>query len=120
MQCADLKEYIGLPSKKAIYAILVSAVEELNRRKLISLVGALIDWRAIEFFPKESKSLSNDLYELAKLCEGFSGRVIRRLPFLAFTKLKQQVTASIPHFLEALKGAILDEIASRERLGLKN
>jgi hypothetical protein len=68
--------------------MLCSTVRELIRCKLITPEVTLIDWRAIELFSQSTDednevSPSDRLFDLAGACVGFSGRTIRKLPFLA-------------------------------------
>ncbi|RUP52415.1 P-loop containing nucleoside triphosphate hydrolase protein [Jimgerdemannia flammicorona] len=89
---ADIKQYIALPSQKAIYSILATCLKELIR---VGIVGAaeqsgstkslshqciqplchdqLVDWRTIELFqhnPEEHASPSRRLFAIAKSCVG--------------------------------------------------
>ncbi|KAJ3109069.1 Pachytene checkpoint protein 2 [Phlyctochytrium planicorne] len=116
---ADLKQYIGYPSKNAIYAMLCSTVDELMRCGLIFPAFTLIDWRAIELFSRETdaSNLSHDLYEISGVCAGFSGRVIRKLPFLAHAVYLQTKTAVSPEkFMDALRKTVVDEVRNRSLL----
>ncbi|KAI8855005.1 P-loop containing nucleoside triphosphate hydrolase protein [Chytridium lagenaria] len=110
---ADLKQYIGYPSKNAVYAMLCSTVEELMRRQLIHPSCSLIDWRAIDIFSRDTDtaSISHDLYHIAEMCRDFSGRTIRKLPFLTYAIYLQTKTAiTAPKFLEALKMVVEGEL----------
>ncbi|KAJ3217187.1 Pachytene checkpoint protein 2 [Dinochytrium kinnereticum] len=94
---ADLKQYI----------------EELMRRGLVSPSCSLIDWRAIDIFSRDTdpSSISHMLYDLAGLCAGFSGRTIRKLPFLAHAvHLKTSQSVSPVKFIDALRQAIEGEL----------
>ena len=69
---ADLKLYIGNPSSRARKSILTSALNEMLSKSILS------------GFP-----LSGGEFQLQHICdllEGSSGRFLRKLPFLAFTK----------------------------------
>ncbi|KAI9352314.1 Trip13 protein [Zopfochytrium polystomum] len=116
---ADMKQYIGLPSKKVIYAILSSIINELARCGLIQSSGNLIDWRGIELFAREDiiVSPSDRLYFLSGKSVGFSGRTIRKLPFLAHAlHMRGGQEATLVTFLDALEAAIDDEFKNRSEM----
>ncbi|KAI7819797.1 P-loop containing nucleoside triphosphate hydrolase protein [Gamsiella multidivaricata] len=79
---ADIKLHIGLPSQQAIYSILYSSIKELERAAIIqSQVSPMIIYN----FEGEQiqVAVSRKLYDIAGLALGMSGRIIRKLPFLA-------------------------------------
>ena len=80
-----MKQYIGLPSKKVVYALFSSVVGELTRCGMISDNSSLIDWRGIELFAQEGKAMtvSDRIYQISGKCVGFSGRTLRKLPFVS-------------------------------------
>lgn len=116
---ADLKQYIGLPSKKVVYALFSSVVGELTRCGMISDNSSLIDWRGIELFAQEGKAMtvSDRLYQISGKCVGFSGRTLRKLPFLAHASyIKSFSSIKLSQFLDALECAIADEHKGRAQL----
>ncbi|EIE24011.1 AAA-domain-containing protein [Coccomyxa subellipsoidea C-169] len=70
---ADIKAYVGPPGAQARYEILRSCVLELHR------VGILAKDQA-------QQDASTALLEAAAACAGFSGRMLRKLPFLAHAR----------------------------------
>ncbi|KAJ3036167.1 Pachytene checkpoint protein 2 [Rhizophlyctis rosea] len=116
---ADIKQYIGNPTQKAIYAILESCLQELMRCGLITPPQALRDWREVELFARISKdeTPSGRLFATAAACfrEGFSGRTLRKLPFVAHAFfLSQSVTSTLEEYLAALQAAVENEKSNRE------
>ncbi|KAI9228546.1 MAG: P-loop containing nucleoside triphosphate hydrolase protein [Piptocephalis tieghemiana] len=105
----DLKEYIGYPSISAIRTILSSTIEEMIRKDIL--------------LPPPSANLltavSNDsLIPLAEKCQGWSGRTLRRLPFLALGLFPSPMTSKIPldQWLRALHQVSEEERAREARL----
>jgi SpoVK/Ycf46/Vps4 family AAA+-type ATPase len=91
---ADIKQYIGPPGPRVRYDILRTCLDELMRvgivTPFIQLQSSLDAQRAHE----KASSLSNEdstaavslkLYACAVAADGFSGRALRKLPFLAHT-----------------------------------
>ncbi|KAI8604789.1 pachytene checkpoint protein 2 [Dissophora ornata] len=110
---ADIKMYIGLPSQKAIYSILKSSLEELQRAGIIQP-----QLYAHTQPDMESPWLSADhrLYTIAGFAEGMSGRTIRKLPFLAHAGYIQSAATTMDVFLTALQRTVQDEQASNRQL----
>lgn len=107
---ADMKQYIGTPSKMARYMIFKSCINELSDKGIIETVYDLLDYDKLliisedainSTFPNTSKLLNSAL-----LSEGLSGRILRRLPFLAFVYRKLIVPTPFPEFISALDFAI--------------
>lgn len=93
---ADLKIKVGLPSQRAIYQILKATVEELIRCELIET--------NLKYFDDCSGILnesSKQLFNIAGLMHGFSGRKLSKQGFLAFTRLGKQ-KCSLDEFLKSL------------------
>ncbi|KAI8871601.1 AAA-domain-containing protein, partial [Ramicandelaber brevisporus] len=78
---ADIKQYIGPPSARAIYAILVSCIQELAKRGIINDNVEFEDSRNVQDWMLSDES--RILKSLAERCVGMSGRTLRRLPFIA-------------------------------------
>ncbi|KAG0318094.1 Pachytene checkpoint protein 2, partial [Dissophora globulifera] len=70
---ADIKLRIGLPSRNAIDSLLESSIRELQR------VGIIQPFTA----PEDELGLRRELYAIANLATGMSGRTVRKLCFLA-------------------------------------
>ncbi|KAG0352591.1 Pachytene checkpoint protein 2 [Gamsiella multidivaricata] len=124
---ADIKLHIGLPSQQAIYSILYSSIKELERAAIIQSQGLdLWDWRRIRLYalmPSYSfegeqiqVAVSRKLYDIAGLALGMSGRIIRKLPFLAHAGYIQSPTTRLDIFLNALHRVVQDEQSSSVRL----
>ena len=107
---ADIKQYIGPPSKMARYMILKSCISELSEKGIIEPIYDLLDLD--KMFMLSEKSIENTFPNTAKLlnsaylAEGLSGRVLRRLPFLAFIYKKLSFPAPFSEFIVALDIAI--------------
>lgn len=116
---ADLKLYIGYPSKWAVYEILRSCVEELIRCNLV--IGSKNDLFEAEIFKKVSTDThdgmaimadvihrSKELLEVATTCVGLSGRTLRKLPFLTSTRFIDKSCPTVSKFLIAMKEVVLN------------
>jgi SpoVK/Ycf46/Vps4 family AAA+-type ATPase len=76
---ADLKFIIKQPSLKGIYKIYMTCINELIKKNLIP---------KINFSCVNEKFTFNKLiFKLCKESDGLSGRLLRKLPFLAYCKL---------------------------------
>ncbi|XP_024522011.1 pachytene checkpoint protein 2 homolog [Selaginella moellendorffii] len=115
---ADIKAYIGPPTLEARYEILRSCMKELERTGLISSSanGSISETFVSYDTLLQSMNcsmpdiLSNSLLQTAEAAEGLSGRVLRKLPFLAYAGMALETKVDTHHFLVALK-----EAAQRER-----
>ncbi|XP_045112640.1 pachytene checkpoint protein 2 homolog [Portunus trituberculatus] len=84
---ADIKEYIGFPSRAAVYMIYLSCVAELQRTGILADSETLFSYRELEtmnMIVNEATKLSMKLLEIAGKSEGLSGRTLRKLTFLAY------------------------------------
>ena len=123
---ADIKQYIGNPSKDAIYRILQSCVQELMRLDLVSPPQPLLEERALHltgFVENEATALSLSLYRLAQTCEGISGRGLRKLPLLAFSSLLESrqggtdaLSVGAAEFIQSLELVARQQFKEREDL----
>uniref|UniRef100_A0A7N9IC68 Pachytene checkpoint protein 2 homolog n=1 Tax=Macaca fascicularis TaxID=9541 RepID=A0A7N9IC68_MACFA len=83
---ADIKQYIGPPSAAAIFKIYLSCLEELMKCQIIYPRQQLLTLRELEmigFIENNVSKLSLLLNEISRKSKGLSGRVLRKLPFLA-------------------------------------
>lgn len=99
---ADIKQFIGLPSKPAAYEIHSSMLKELMR------VGIL---RYDDILPFDQLSGVEKLASLAAQSKGLSGRTIRKLPFLALSSVIEkrehlQYPISIDEFIDDMFKAV--------------
>ncbi|PWO00180.1 AAA-domain-containing protein [Tilletiopsis washingtonensis] len=118
---ADIKAYVGLPPPQAVYWILASCLSELMRVRLVEPLE-MLDWRSAASLRQEganvqsdgtalsaSRSASLKLWDLSVLCEGTSGRTLRRLPILAHSRyLGGSGVTSCDAWLDAMHRAVTD------------
>ncbi|XP_019871347.2 pachytene checkpoint protein 2 homolog [Aethina tumida] len=112
---ADIKQYLGLPTSKAIYKIYHSCLCELIKTKIIQNDAELLD--TTEFFLIDLEKLSGinlKLWEICKMSEGLSGRSLRKVPFIADALFTKRSFSPLSEFLSAMKKAIEMEHASRQ------
>ena len=121
---ADIKQYVGPPSQGAIYQILHSCIVELVRTSLVGVQGGqVVSLRELKLAGWESGPAtlhSLQLWDIAGLCAGMSGRTIRKMAFLAlalFSGVAETRTLSMDAFLCSLKEAVHKQIKDREELG---
>ncbi|XP_035147744.1 pachytene checkpoint protein 2 homolog isoform X1 [Callithrix jacchus] len=116
---ADIKQYIGLPSAAAIFKIYLSCLEELMKCQIIYPRQQLLTLRELEmigFIENNVSALSLLLSEISRKSEGLSGRVLRKLPFLAHALYIQAPTVTIEGFLQALSLAVDKQFEERKKL----
>ncbi|XP_053449653.1 pachytene checkpoint protein 2 homolog isoform X2 [Nycticebus coucang] len=116
---ADIKQYIGPPSMAAIFKIYLSCLEELMKCQIIYPRQQLLTLRELEmigFIENNVSKLSLLLSEISRKSEGLSGRVLRKLPFLAHALYVQAPTVTIEGFLQALSLAVDKQFEEREKL----
>eukprot|EP01069_Polyplicarium_translucidae_P011833 Polyplicarium_translucidae@DN4475_c0_g1_i1.p1 len=128
---ADLKILVGNPGLPSRFEILRQAVCELITKGVID--KEIESCRIPEGVPEVSRipegvlqgapkhcPWHESLLKLARQCEGLSGRILRKLPFLAFSQLRHvhcfEKRPPVSAFLEALEVAIDTEKTSREDL----
>ncbi|CAB4017301.1 pachytene checkpoint 2 homolog [Paramuricea clavata] len=102
---ADIKQYIGPPSPKAIYKIYHSCIKELVRTSIISPATQILDLRALEvlrFVDNDVTHCSLKLKKIADKSFQLSGRTLRKLPFLAHALYSQSQTICLEEFLDYL------------------
>ncbi|XP_004698469.2 pachytene checkpoint protein 2 homolog [Echinops telfairi] len=116
---ADIKQYIGPPSAAAIFKIYFSCLEELMRCQIIYPQQQLLTLRELEmigFIENNVSRLSLLLSDISRKSEGLSGRVLRKLPFLAHALFVQAPTVTIEAFLQALSLAVDRQFEERKKL----
>jgi len=121
---ADVKQYVGTPSQGAIYQILHSCIVELVRTSLVEVQGGqVVSLRELQLAEWESGHETNhslQVWEIAGLCLGMSGRTIRKIAFLAlalFSGVAKTRPVSMEDFLNSLEDAAHKQIKDREYLG---
>uniref|UniRef100_A0A7E4VST0 AAA domain-containing protein n=1 Tax=Panagrellus redivivus TaxID=6233 RepID=A0A7E4VST0_PANRE len=108
---ADVNRFVGHPSAYAIYSILCSAIKELQRVGLVDPSAKLDPVSSWQHFTDDSAHL----LRLSTRCIGLSGRAIRKLPVLAYSKLsKDQLT--LPEFFAVLDKAIDEKTKTNENV----
>merc|ERR1719452_333293 len=120
---ADIKQYVGPPSQGAIYQILHSCALELIRKGLVGgEKGNLMTLRELQLVGMESRPVncsSMKLWEVAALCNGMSGRTLRKMSFLAlalFSGVGDKGSVTMEVFLDSLKKAVNKQISDRKEL----
>ncbi|EPY84988.1 thyroid receptor-interacting protein 13 [Camelus ferus] len=137
---ADIRQYIGPPSAAAIFKIYLSCVEELMKCQIIYPRQQLLTLRELEmigFIENNVSKLSLLLSEISRKSEGLSGRVLRKLPFLAHALYIQVLalggprrapgpprchlsfqapTVTVEGFLQALSLAVDKQFEERKKL----
>ncbi|XP_073443804.1 pachytene checkpoint protein 2 homolog isoform X3 [Dendrobates tinctorius] len=116
---ADIKQYIGPPSPAAIFNIYISCIEELMKCQIIYPRQQLLTLRDLEmigYVENNVSKLSLLLNDISRKSEGLSGRVLRKLPFLAHALFIQSPTVTIEKFLEALSLAVNKQFEERKIL----
>ncbi|KAI8822937.1 P-loop containing nucleoside triphosphate hydrolase protein, partial [Fimicolochytrium jonesii] len=112
---ADIKQYIGPPSQRARYAILATCLNELVKKGLIADPVRLTP-RLAQRTPEE-REVSLMLWDLAGQCEGFSGRTLRKLPFLAhafhLSATPTHRSVSLKEYVVALRETVRTEKVAR-------
>ncbi|XP_016067713.1 PREDICTED: pachytene checkpoint protein 2 homolog isoform X2 [Miniopterus natalensis] len=116
---ADIRQYIGPPSAAAIFKIYLSCLEELMKCQIIYPRQQLLTLRELEmigFIENNVSKLSLLLSEISRKSQGLSGRVLRKLPFLAHALYIQAPTVTIEGFLQALSLAVDKQFEERKKL----
>ncbi|MEJ1275877.1 thyroid hormone receptor interactor 13 [Cricetulus griseus] len=116
---ADIKQYIGPPSTAAIFRIYLSCLEELMKCQIIYPRQQLLTLRELEmigFIENNVSKLSLLLSEISRKSEGLSGRVLRKLPFLAHALYIQAPSVTIEGFLQALSLAVDKQFEEKMKL----
>uniref|UniRef100_A0A8D8D012 Pachytene checkpoint protein 2 homolog n=1 Tax=Culex pipiens TaxID=7175 RepID=A0A8D8D012_CULPI len=116
---ADIVQYVGPPTKEAIYEIYRSAIANLQQ------VGIVTDREELpsraELATATSKGNATSMLEtLAEQSVGLSGRSLRKVPFLAHALHVQQDATTLVKFLTAMRSAVRRMQADKAMLGAKS
>ncbi|XP_076300084.1 pachytene checkpoint 2 protein isoform X2 [Lasioglossum baleicum] len=105
---ADIKQYIGHPTELAIYKIYVSCLKELMRTKLIQPeeIFDLSSSKKLDYISNSSTENSHELMDLCQESLGLSGRVLRKVPFLAHAFYLRTEQCTVTEFLKAMRLAV--------------
>ena len=71
----------------------------------------------MRFVENDATKLSLWLREISWKCEGFSGRSLRKIPFLAHALYATKPTMSLDLFLGCLEKAVENHLAEQRELG---
>eukprot|EP00698_Gefionella_okellyi_P009065 TRINITY_DN2277_c0_g1_i1.p1 TRINITY_DN2277_c0_g1~~TRINITY_DN2277_c0_g1_i1.p1 ORF type:complete len:359 (-),score=73.20 TRINITY_DN2277_c0_g1_i1:42-1118(-) len=113
---ADIKQYIGLPTPVAIYEILSSCMNELERAGIMLPTSETLAPHTAVLAQQQAGQMTwstATLFGIAAKCHGLSGRALRKLPFLAHSFYVQSETVTRERFFEALSLAADREITAR-------
>lgn len=103
---ADIKQYIGYCTAEAIYEIFSLACNELGKCDLIQPNNFKFLSIADIAENKSGVARSAALHEIAKKSIGLSGRLLKKIPFLAFALFVKSETVTIDEYLLALEAAV--------------
>ncbi|KAK6734001.1 hypothetical protein RB195_017646 [Necator americanus] len=104
---ADVVKHVGQPSATALYSILARCIEELTRIKVVTTEERIPHVREL----KDNAAMypaGCELMELARLAQGLSGRSIRQVPALAWSKSDGDAV-SLNNCLLLFREAILEK-----------
>ncbi|XP_056618756.1 pachytene checkpoint protein 2 homolog isoform X1 [Triplophysa dalaica] len=106
---ADIKQYIGPPSANAIFHIYLSCLEELMKCQIIYPRQQLLrleELITMNFMESDLTHLSLMLRKISQKSVGFSGRTLRKIPFLAHALYGKTPTLTVESFLKAMDRAV--------------
>ena len=108
---ADIKQYIGPPKEQAIYQIYTSCLKELMRAKLIEHeeIHDLSHLKKLGYDETLTTKNSLKLKELSEESVGLSGRILRKIPFLAHAFYLRTKKCTLARFLRAMHLAVRRE-----------
>lgn len=121
---ADIKQFIGPPNNEAIYQIYRTCIEELCKKHIIRTnefihphtVFQLLKFDDVDH--SEVYKASKQLVDLSTKSQGFSGRTLRKIPFLAHALFLSDGEVSLNDYYDALDKAI--DYEKNQRLNFKN
>ncbi|XP_062500727.1 pachytene checkpoint protein 2 homolog [Corticium candelabrum] len=119
---ADIKHYIGVPSAAAAYSIYRSCFQELSRVGIIKTGEKLLDLRALDILRMAENPitrLSLRLLDIARQSNGFSGRTLRKLPFLAYALYFKGGNVTAEMFLDMLEAVVQKQHKDRENMDVE-
>ncbi|KAL0216405.1 hypothetical protein P9112_008589 [Eukaryota sp. TZLM1-RC] len=107
---ADLKLFLGLPPPRIVYTLFSQSIDSLMNSGLIKKCK-LASWD-----DRQENEVGKALEDVANVAHGFSGRALRKLPFIAFAFYSRTSSMNLLEFLDSLKRAIIIEKNNRELL----
>lgn len=120
---ADIVMKISEPSPEAIFKIISSSITELAAKGIIIDDSSIDTLRSIDKhndLKASSLPLVSTFQEVCEKANGFSGRALRKLPFLAHALFINKSPATIQAFLSAMNSAIDYQIKSKQSIGQFN
>ncbi|XP_017764304.1 PREDICTED: pachytene checkpoint protein 2 homolog [Eufriesea mexicana] len=108
---ADIKQYIGHPTNQAIYKIYTSCLKELMKAELMEPeeIYDLSYLKKLGYEETFKTKNSLKLMDLSQESLGFSGRILRKIPFLAHAFYLRTKKCTLTRFLRAMHLAIKRE-----------
>ncbi|XP_058803990.1 pachytene checkpoint protein 2 homolog [Phymastichus coffea] len=108
---ADIKQYISFPNEQAIYKIYSSCIKELMRTGFIELeeIQDLSYLKMLGYEENSETKHSLKLFELCRESRDFSGRILRKIPFLAQALFLPTKHCTLLKFLRAMHLAIQNQ-----------
>uniref|UniRef100_A0A1I7W3C4 AAA domain-containing protein n=1 Tax=Loa loa TaxID=7209 RepID=A0A1I7W3C4_LOALO len=112
----DLSRFVGYPSANAVYTIFRSCIQEMQR---VSFDVASLDVGIVEPGPWFSKRCASGphcekLMQLSRRASGLSGRCLRQIPVIGYSKLPVD-QLSIEQCLDVLEKALEEKLSENVR-----
>lgn len=112
----DWRIRVGSPCPRAVYTILQAALNELMAKHILTPFTHIADFNP----QKENCSredVSGVLHQLAQVLHGISGRILKKVPFLAIARIGiKSHSVSMAQFLMSLR-AIAQEYSEERLMG---
>ncbi|RWS25983.1 Thyroid receptor-interacting protein 13-like protein, partial [Leptotrombidium deliense] len=108
---ADIKQYIGSPNEATIYEIYRSCLNELVKRNIVSFSETILPYTQLKlvssFCGDNAFTCSKLLLTVAAESQSLSGRVLRKLPFLAIAYYAVEIIPiNVSQFIEMLRKTV--------------
>ncbi|KAK9872263.1 hypothetical protein WA026_017064 [Henosepilachna vigintioctopunctata] len=111
---ADIKQFLGLPSVTAIYKIYCSCIEELQRIDILEKSSVFEPSTSVTTMDYNNlNQISRKLLELCEKSCGFSGRALRKIPFIAYALFSASNSNNVEEFFISMEKAIEKEKSDR-------
>lgn len=129
---ADIVINIGEPSVDAVYKIISSSIIELAEKEIIVKdrpedgidefnVETIVNFDKFQDLKQfHAFSNGNILQQICKEATGFSGRSLRKLPFLTHALFMKKDSATLREYLIALRSAVDYQKQSKQSIGQFN
>jgi pachytene checkpoint protein 2 len=129
---ADIVSYIEQPSTEAVFKIVSSSIIELADKGIIQPdsaddghdefnISTIEDFETFHQIENSQQfSTANIMAQVCKEAAGLSGRLLRKLPFLAHALFLKKDTGTLREFLIAMRAAIDYSIRNKANLGQHN